>query len=228
MNAEFFDTILEGIVSGTFDPIGPDRVLNPEVPLESPLEYELERVICKYAEHGSRVSRQFRIFTNRGTFRVDFVLKTLAGLIGFECDGKQFHDWTRDIFRDTIILENSDIDCIYRLEGADICYRLETALLLISKCHDGIFSERGVSNLWALSDCRDDVEMWQDDEGIYGQYEMRDEDAAIQSRTIRIRRLSRNHHHFQLMLDVAEQYRTVRTENLWGIMMRDVLNRKLQ
>ncbi len=181
------------LLSGNFKPMGLGRVVNRDVPLESPIEYELERVLCKYTPEGTRVHRQYRVPTYRGTFRLDLVIQIGKSIIGFEADGKEYHDWSRDIFRDAIILEKTNIDAIYRITGPDVYYRLETALYIISEVNPSLFSDRGRENLWCLSECRDKLELQTDTEGIYGHYIYVDEESEEHYRRIHIRRLSRRH-----------------------------------
>ena len=216
------DEWFQKLINGEFEPYGHDRILNPEVPTESPIEDELEHVLCKSIPDGSRVTRQFKVPTYRGVFRIDFVVHTKNRLIGFECDGRQYHDWRRDIFRDAVILSESDLKAIYRLEGPDIYYRLETALHILGQCRHGLFSERAMENLWALSECRDDVDIDEDEEGFYAHYTHVDHNEESHDRRIHIRRLSRDHRDFQFMVDAAKRYRNVRTENLSSFTLQEL------
>jgi len=204
-------------LTGTLERYGLDRVLNPEEPLESPIEYELERVLCKYIPEGARMIRQLRVPTYRGTFRVDMVVRHVNSIVGFEADGKEYHDWTRDIFRDAIILKKSNIKRIYRITGPDVYYRLETALFMIGKAVPGLFSERGMADLWCLSECRDDLHFETDTEGIYGNYVYVDEEGEEHYRRIHVRCLSPKHENFHDMLEFAYQHRSVKLDKLWNL-----------
>lgn len=47
--------------------------------------------------------------------------------IGIECDGKKFHNASRDEWRDAMILGGEHLDVIYRLRGSDINFYIEDA-----------------------------------------------------------------------------------------------------
>lgn len=222
---EAVNQFMESILKGTFEPYGLDRVINPTTPTESPLEEELEYGICKYSPDGTRIIRQYEVPTYRGTFRLDFVAKRKNRLIGFECDGRQYHDWRRDIFRDAVILNETNIEAIYRIEGPDIYYRLETALYILGNAVPLIFSERGMENLWALSECRDDAQVDKHEEGIIAHYTFEDEDEVSHHRRIYIRSLSRDHHDFSMMVEAAKRYRNVKTEELSATVLAEALKR---
>jgi hypothetical protein len=221
--AEAADIFMESLIKGTFEPEGLDRVVNPETPRESPLEKDLEYGICKYSPHGTRIIRQYDVPTYRGTFRLDFVARRKDRLIGFECDGRQYHDWRRDIFRDAVILSETNIEAIYRIEGPDIYYRLETALYILGNHVPLMFSERGMENLSALSECRDDAHVHQDEEGIIARYDYEDHNEVIHHRRIHIRSLSRDHYDFAMMVDAAKRYRHVPTEALSTMMLAEAM-----
>ena len=222
---EVLGRLVPSLGDGTYEPEGLDCVVNPEVALESPLEYELEWALTKYIPKGALITRQFKVPTYRGTFRVDLVIQTKQGLIGFECDGRDYHDWTRDIFRDAIILNYSKIESIYRIAGPDIYYRIATALYVIGRRVPSVFSEHGMKNLWALSESREFAYTDHDDEGIYARYTFIDEDEKQYDRKIYIRSLSRKHRDYSLMLAIAKTYRSAKTEELWSIAMRELMGR---
>ncbi len=210
------DSEFQELLNGRAELYGDHRVLNPEIPLESPIEYELERVLCKFIPDGARVQRQFKVPTYRGTFRLDLVVKIGDSLIGFEADGKEYHDWSRDIFRDAIILDKTKIEHIYRITGPDVYYRLETALLMLGRHDQKLFSQRGMDGLWALSECRDDLEFDSDEEGIYGHYHYVDEDSERHYRRVHVHCLSRRHANFYDMIRFAKERRDIKLEKLWS------------
>ncbi|TGU70716.1 hypothetical protein E4633_17105 [Geomonas terrae] len=71
--------------------------------------------------------------------------------IGFECDGKDFHDESRDEWRDAMILGSKGVDAIYRMRGADLYYHINDILYFISKWDPELFSQRGLLNLEVLA-----------------------------------------------------------------------------
>jgi hypothetical protein len=136
-----------------------ERLSGYEPPYDSPLEAQLAYFLPKYIEEDAKFFKQYQVETPRGTFKLDFLVDSPKGKFGFECDGKEFHEFHRDVFRDSLILGSSDIVSIHRITGADIHNRLNDALFAISKVESDAFSERGRKNLWTLSTSRSDLEV---------------------------------------------------------------------
>ena len=120
-------------------------------PYDSPLEDDFAFNITKYLEPTVSLIPQYEVQTICGTFRIDFVIQGPKGLTGFECDGKEFHDASRDEWRDAMILGTKAVDAIYRLRGSDVYYRIEDILYIITKWNPELFSHRGLLNLETLS-----------------------------------------------------------------------------
>jgi hypothetical protein len=118
---------------------------------ESPIEDIFAWHITKYLKADVKFYPQFPINTICGKFRLDFVIGYDDKLIGFECDGLNFHDPYRDLWRDSMILGTKRIDSIFRLRGSDI-YRYPNDLLYtIARFYSSIFSSRGLINLSKLA-----------------------------------------------------------------------------
>ncbi|HEX7655339.1 MAG TPA: hypothetical protein VF607_17645, partial [Verrucomicrobiae bacterium] len=136
-----------------------ERQSGYEPPYDSPLEAQLAYFLPKYIEDDARFYKQYQVETPRATYKLDFLVDSSKGKFGFECDGKDYHDFRRDMFRDALILGASDIVSIHRITGADVHNRLDDALFAISKVEPEAFSERGRKNLWTLSTSRSDLEV---------------------------------------------------------------------
>lgn len=119
-------------------------------PYDSPLEDDFAYHLTKYLEPTIRLVPQFEVKTICGVFRIDFVAEGPMGLIGFECDGKQFHDDSRDEWRDAMILGSNGVEAIYRLRGTDLYYHIDDILYIVSRWNPELFSQRGLLNLQAL------------------------------------------------------------------------------
>lgn len=128
-------------------------------PYDSPLEAHFAQCLPKYIEDSARFYKQYEVVTARGTFRLDFAVHCMKGIFGFECDGKEFHEYYRDMLRDSLILGSSEIISIHRISGSDIHKRLEDVLYAISEIEPDVFSERGKKNLWTLSSARSNIEV---------------------------------------------------------------------
>jgi hypothetical protein len=118
---------------------------------ESPLEEDFAYHLTKYLDTTISLIPQHEVSTICGTFRIDFVAQGPAGLIGFECDGKDFHERDRDEWRDAMILGTKSVDAIYRLRGSDIYYHIEDIIYIIARWNTELFSQRGLLNLQTLA-----------------------------------------------------------------------------
>ncbi|MFL0161566.1 hypothetical protein [Aquirufa salirivi] len=135
-------------------------------PYDSPIEDELIWHLTKYINPVIEVVPQFEIVTTRANYRLDFALEIEGKLIGIECDGKDYHNLRRDIWRDVEIINNSQIEEIFRFRGCDIYYHINECLYVLGWLHKGLFDNRGFDNLKRLVE----GEVFQDSflEEIYG------------------------------------------------------------
>lgn len=121
-------------------------------PYDSPIEDLLAYNLVKYLEESARLLKQVHAKTICGNFILDFVIDSpLAGRIAIECDGKDFHDFSRDEWRDAMILGENHVDAIYRFRGCDLHYHMEDLLLLLSILDPKAISGRGHTNLCKLA-----------------------------------------------------------------------------
>lgn len=121
-------------------------------PYDSPIEERFAYHAVKYLDERIKFVPQYEVTTICGRFVVDFVAETESGYkIGFECDGKEFHDESRDEWRDAMILGADAVHTMYRLKGSDITYHLDDVLFVLSFFEPEIFSERGRINLTSLA-----------------------------------------------------------------------------
>jgi hypothetical protein len=116
-------------------------------PYDSPIEDLFAYNIVKYLNAASNLLTQYEVVTICGIYRLDFVIEHNEEIIAFECDGKEYHDWQRDEWRDAMILGSKKVNLIYRLRGSDLYKHIEDCLHLISQEHPYLFSDRGIVNL---------------------------------------------------------------------------------
>jgi hypothetical protein len=122
------------------------------VVFESPLEDAFARAIYKYLPETSDLSTQVEVATICGTFRLDFLVTTNGGRkLAYECDGAQFHDQSRDEWRDAMIIGAGAVDSTVRIRGADIVYRLDDVLWILGQWEPTLFSDRGRVNVDCLA-----------------------------------------------------------------------------
>lgn len=119
--------------------------------LSSPIEKEFYRVISKYLHDEVALQNQFPVKTTRGNFLIDFVVTVGSLKIGFECDGKAYHDAEKDEQRDDAILSSGAVHSIVRCRGTDIVFRMDDVLFAIADWYPNIFSERGSGNVVQLA-----------------------------------------------------------------------------
>jgi hypothetical protein len=121
-------------------------------PYESPLEDLFAYNLDKYVAAQAKISKQKEVQTFCGDFRLDFVATSANGRsVGIECDGTEFHDESRDEWRDAMILGSIGLSAIYRFQGPALFYHMEDCLYVLSQWEPHIFSERGRINLKILA-----------------------------------------------------------------------------
>jgi hypothetical protein len=120
-------------------------------PCNSPIENIFYADVQKRTAPEARISRQAECPTCIGTFYLDFLVEVRGRRVGFECDGKDFHESVRDSGRDRAIIDAGHAHRIYRLRGYDICFHLHDALDLVRVRDRSLFSKRGHLNIEALA-----------------------------------------------------------------------------
>lgn len=112
-------------------------------PYDSPIEDAFAQFLAKYLSASVAVSTQVEFLTICGLFRLDFVVTSSDGRkTGFECDGKEFHDASRDEWRDAMILGSNEIHEIYRVRGKEATYCIEDVFYAISLWSPWLFDDR--------------------------------------------------------------------------------------
>lgn len=123
-----------------------------EPPYDSPIEDRFARSYMKYAGDAVVMSPQFQVKTICGIFILDFLLTAPGGYrVGIECDGKKFHEPSRDEWRDAMILGGNHLDAMYRIRGSDITYHLDDVLYLLSALEPCLFASRAMTSLKVLA-----------------------------------------------------------------------------
>jgi hypothetical protein len=121
-------------------------------PYDSPIEDMFVRHYERYAVSSAELVPQKEIKTICGNFILDFRIQDETGYrVGIECDGKEFHEESRDEWRDAMILGGDHVDVIYRLRGSDINFYIEDVLYLLSVLEPQLFKERATVDLDVLA-----------------------------------------------------------------------------
>ncbi len=109
-------------------------------PYESPVEEALAWSLVKLLHGQVSFLKQHEVSTRRGNFRLDFLLVTPAGLrIGIEVDGKQFHSYRRDAWRDAVILGEGHVDVMIRFAARDVHYRVFDTIAVLRHLYPEAF-----------------------------------------------------------------------------------------
>lgn len=126
-------------------------LLHNAPPYDSPIEEQFAYHFDKYKHSEVTLYQQVQVNTVCGSYRLDFVAKRNKLVIGIECDGKDFHDSLRDLWRDSMILSTGEVDAIFRFRGRDLNFHINDCLFVLSESEPDIFSSRGKINLNHLS-----------------------------------------------------------------------------
>lgn len=125
---------------------------NYSPPYESELEELFASNLDKYLADGVKITKQVEVQTFCGVRRLDFVASNAGQRsVAFECDGTEFHDESRDEWRDAIILDATGYEAIYRFPGPLLYHHMEDCLYLLAKWESHLFSDRGLKNLELLA-----------------------------------------------------------------------------
>lgn len=157
-------------------------------PCDSPIEdifyYEFQKVRADKL----RILRQFECPTPLAIYRLDFFVEINTRRVGFECDGRDYHEEERDSARDTAIIKAGWVDRIYRIRGRDIFRHIPVAFDIIQERDPTLFSERGRKNIKAaVRHCHKvsgySLNQYRDDEsrdGVWRMFERDDSDGRIE------------------------------------------------
>lgn len=120
-------------------------------PYDSPIEDRFARYFCSYASSDVMFEAQVVTETLCGRFILDFVITVDGRKIAVECDGKEFHNESRDEWRDAMILGESHVDVIYRIRGADLHYRIEDVFWVLASLEPVMFESRAIAKLRTIA-----------------------------------------------------------------------------
>ena len=129
-------------------------------PYDSPIEDLFAYNIIKYLHSSANLQRQYEVSTICGIYRLDFIIEHENEKIAFECDGREYHNWQRDEWRDAMILGAKAVNCIYRLRGTDLYKHVDDCIFQISQEHPYLFSDRGLINLNILASAEAKDQLW--------------------------------------------------------------------
>lgn len=124
-------------------------------PFESPIEETFAESALKYFRPSLEVQKQVEVQTQVGRFRLDFLISSEKERVAIECDGREYHRFRQDLWRDAAILSEKHVDKIYRLSGEGIYYHLEDCIYIMSQWDPQLFSKKGFHAISRV--CSEDV-----------------------------------------------------------------------
>lgn len=121
-------------------------------PYDSPIDDLFAQHFLRYAAAGISFEPKYPAHTLCGIFVVDFLIADGNGRrIGIECDGREFHDLSRDEWRDGMILGEEHLDAIYRFRGQDLHHAWEDVMYFLCSMEPTVFACNAPRNLQVLS-----------------------------------------------------------------------------
>lgn len=123
----------------------------PTGPFDSPAEERFLHHITKVLQSGVSYVDHEPVDTLCGPFVIDYVVRVDDRRIGFEVDGRDYHEPEHDEWRDAAILAAEAVDVMIHVRAADLYNYPHDTLLLIARVEPSLFSERGRSILERLA-----------------------------------------------------------------------------
>ncbi len=115
----------------------------PTGPFESPAEQGFIHHLVKVMADDARYDDHVPAPTRFGAFVLDYVVQCRNRRVGFEVDGRDFHEYQRDAYRDAAILDAGHVDAIYRVRASDLYNYPNDVFYLIASADPSLFSDRG-------------------------------------------------------------------------------------
>lgn len=100
------------------------RRSNFNLKTESPIEDFFMNHISDMLDDEVKLISQYEVEAMGMNFRIDFVLQIGERKVAVECDGKEFHNPGRDLWRDAITLGENKLDVVFRFKGTDLTARM--------------------------------------------------------------------------------------------------------
>lgn len=117
-------------------------------PYESPIEKILGEMLEKYtAGSPAVILPQVEIQTTGGLFILDFLVVINGRKYAVECDGKEYHGYYPDLYRDAMLLCEEYINEMVRFSGKDLNAFPHACALFLGKLIPGLVSAQ---HLYAL------------------------------------------------------------------------------
>jgi hypothetical protein len=114
-------------------------------------ELLLDRSISAMMDERVTLDRQVRVQTKFGIFWLDLTAKRGNLSLAIEVDG-QYHDWFRDLCRDSLIIQTRCVSSIYRVTNRDLDHARYETLSVLDRAAPWLFSVDAARNLEFFAD----------------------------------------------------------------------------
>lgn len=104
---------------------------------DSPIEEAFWHEAHKWLDWRQDFEEQHEVLG--GKYRIDFSVRNARGVVGFECDGKEFHNYEKDLARDREILGRTEFTNIVRMRGCDIWFNAFSTVRAVSNLLPHLF-----------------------------------------------------------------------------------------
>ena len=110
---------------------------------DSPIERLVGEQMEKFVDYDiAKITPQYEIQTSGGFFILDFLIEVDGIKYAIECDGKEFHEYFADLYRDAWLLGEKHIDEMIRFRGQDIVSYPNLCMLYLFYSIRNLFYER--------------------------------------------------------------------------------------
>lgn len=143
---------------------------------DSPIEWELGYMLKKHVMNdcfftqspkiAKTIQKQHEVNTDGGKFFLDFYITFDKMKIAIECDGKDYHEYYADLYRDAFLLGEKHINLMIRFSGRDLTGYINTCVFFLGRAIPGLISDRNMNAL----EIEARNEMWNQDFDPEGKY----------------------------------------------------------
>ena len=112
---------------------------------DSPIERKIGELLGKYVDFTHfDIIPQYEVHSSGGVFFLDYLVKGKKCKYAIECDGKDYHEYYADLYRDAWLLGENHINEMIRFTGRDLVRCPSVCMYFLHKTIPGLIKERSV------------------------------------------------------------------------------------
>ena len=136
---------------------------------DSPIERIIGECLGKHVDFGNcKIIPQYEVHSTGGTFFLDYLIETKGHKYAIECDGKEFHEYFADLYRDAWLLGEKHIDEMIRFTGSDLFRCPSFCMLFLYNAIPGLMTERNAQIIETKArNERWEIQQKEDPEGVH-------------------------------------------------------------